>query len=67
MHTWSSGKIDHSTKELAELKQQKPTVNIDALIHAIEKRRQAMIDRLFRLRQHKLKTFFDEAPTMDNN
>ena len=54
-------------KELAELKKQKPTMNIDTLINAIEKRRQAMIDRLFRLRQHKLKTFFDEAPTMDNN
>ena len=54
-------------KELAELKKKKPNVNMDALIKAIEERRQAMMDRLFRLRQQKLKTFFDEAPTMDNN
>ena len=54
-------------QELSELKKQKPTVHMDALIIAIEARRQAMINRLFRLRQHKLKTFFDEAPTMDNN
>ena len=54
-------------EELSELKKQKPSVNMDALIDAIEERRQAMISRLYRLRQYKLKTFFDQAPTMDNN
>jgi hypothetical protein len=37
------------------------------LMNTIEERRQAMIKRFFRIREHKLKTFFDEAPTVDNN
>jgi sugar-specific transcriptional regulator TrmB len=40
---------------------------MNSWIDAIEQRRQAMTDRLFRLRQHKWKSFFDQAPTMDNS
>ena len=43
------------------------SLHMDAWINAIEERRQTMIDRLFRLRHQKLKTFFDQAPTMDNS
>ena len=51
----------------SSLKNSLSSLRIDSLVAAIEQRRKAMIDRLFRLRQYKLKTFFDEAPAMDNN
>ena len=60
-------KLTTFQQELSDLKKDKPSLYMYSLIDAIEERRQAMITRLFRLRQHKLKTFFDEAPTMDNN
>ena len=44
-----------------------PSLPMNSWIDAIEQRRQTMIDRLFCLRQHKLKSFFDQAPTMDNS
>ena len=54
-----------------QLRMMKATVGLplpmNAWIDAIEQRRQTMTDRLFRLRQQKLKSFFDQAPTMDNS
>jgi len=62
----------HSTltslqEKLSKLNKEKPRLYTNLLIDAIEQRRQAMMQRFIRLRQHKLKTFFDEAPTMDDN
>jgi hypothetical protein len=54
-------------EKLTQLNKEKPTIYTTLLVDTIEERRQAMINRLFRIRQHKLKTFFDEAPTVDNN
>ena len=54
-----------------QLRMLKTTVSsslpMNAWIDAIEQRRQTMTDRLFRLRQHTLKSFFGQAPTMDNS
>jgi hypothetical protein len=54
-------------EELSVLHKQNPNLHTNLLIDVIEERRQAMIKRFFRIRQYKLKTFFDEAPTVDNN
>ncbi|CAF4557491.1 unnamed protein product [Rotaria sp. Silwood2] len=54
-------------QQLSNLNKTNPSVYTYQLIHLVEQRRQAMIQRFFRIRQHKLKTFFDQAPAVDNN
>ncbi|CAF1575477.1 unnamed protein product, partial [Didymodactylos carnosus] len=55
--------ILHSLQEqLSELNRENPLVYTNLLVDAIEERRQAMIQRFFRIHQYKLKSFFDEAP-----
>jgi len=53
--------------KLLNLQKQNPHAYTSLLLNVIEERRQAMIQRFIRIRQHKLKTFFDQAPTVDNN
>ncbi|CAF4350560.1 unnamed protein product, partial [Rotaria sordida] len=53
--------------KLFSLNKENPHVYTSLLLNVIEERRQAMIQRFIRICQHKLKTFFDEAPTVDNN
>ena len=53
--------------KLSQLNKEKPSLYTIVLNDTIEERRQAMIERFIRMREHKLKTFFDEAPTVDNN
>jgi hypothetical protein len=52
--------------KLSKLNKEKPYMYTILLLDTIEERRQVMIQRLIQLRQHKLKTFFDEAPTVDD-
>ena len=52
--------------QLTKLNKEKSTVYNNLVVAAIEERRQAMINRLFRIRQYKIKSFFDEAPAVDN-
>ncbi|CAF3454204.1 unnamed protein product [Rotaria sp. Silwood2] len=54
-------------EKLLNLNKQYPHIYTSLLLDVIEERRQAMIQRFIRIRQHKLKTFFDQAPTVDNN
>ena len=54
-------------EKLFNLNKANPYVNTSLMLNLIEERRQAMIQRSIRARQHKLKTFFDEAPTVDKN
>ncbi|CAF1491381.1 unnamed protein product [Rotaria sordida] len=54
-------------EKLLNLNKENPLVYKTELKDIIEERRQAMIQRFIRMRQHKLKTFFDQAPTVDNN
>ncbi|CAF1501088.1 unnamed protein product [Rotaria sordida] len=54
-------------EKLLNLNKENPLVYKTELKDIIEERRQAMIQRFIRIRQHKLKTFFDQAPTVDNN
>ena len=55
-------------EQLSKLNREKPFLYTIVLLDTIEERRQAMIQRFFRMRQQTLKTFFDEAPTVvDNN
>ncbi|CAF1474520.1 unnamed protein product [Adineta steineri] len=53
--------------KLSKLNREQPQLYTSLLMDTIEERRQAMINRFIRMRQHKLKTFFDEAPTVDNS
>jgi hypothetical protein len=53
--------------KLSKLNKENPHIYSILLMDTIEERRQAMINRFIRIRQHKLKTFFDEAPAVDNN
>jgi hypothetical protein len=53
--------------KLSQLNKENPHIYTFLLLDCIEERRQAMIKRFIRIREHKLKTFFDEAPTVDNN
>jgi hypothetical protein len=50
--------------KLSKLNKEKPYVYSIAFMDTIEERRQAMIQRLIRIREQQLKTFFDEAPTV---
>jgi hypothetical protein len=60
--------ILNSLKEkLSNLNKANSTVCSYLLMNAIEERRQTMIKRFNRIHQHNLKTFFDEAPTVDND
>ncbi|CAF5023052.1 unnamed protein product [Rotaria sp. Silwood1] len=54
-------------EKLFNLHKKKPHVYTSLLMHFIEERRQAMIQRAVRIRQHKLKTFFDQAPAVNSN
>ncbi|CAF3866507.1 unnamed protein product [Rotaria sp. Silwood1] len=54
-------------EKLLNLNKENPLVYKTELKDIIEERRQAMIQRFIRMRQHKLKTFFDQAPTVDTN
>ena len=54
-------------EQLSKLNREKPFLYTIVLLDTIEERRQAMIQRFFRMRQQTLKTFFDEAPTVVNN
>ncbi|CAF1321011.1 unnamed protein product, partial [Rotaria sp. Silwood1] len=54
-------------EQLSNLNKKNPLVYPSLLVNIIKERRQAMIQRFLRIRQHKLKTFFDEAPAVDNN
>ena len=49
---------------LTQLNKEKPHIYTITFKDLIEERRQAMIQRLICIREHKLKTFFDEAPTV---
>ncbi|CAF1177555.1 unnamed protein product [Didymodactylos carnosus] len=53
--------------KLSKLHKEKPHIYTTLLLDTIEQRRQAMKQRFFRIREYKLKTFFDEAPTVANN
>src|SRR5262249_10273954 len=53
--------------KLSKLNKEKPYMYTILLLDTIEERRQAMIKRFIRIREHKLKTFFDEAPTVVDN
>ncbi len=54
--------------QLSQLHQDNPHLYAISLMNSIEERREAMITRLIRMRDHKMKTFFDQAPTVaDNN
>ena len=54
--------------QLSRLTKENPRIYTTLFSDHIEERRQAMINRFIRIRQHKLKTFFrTKAPTMDNN
>jgi hypothetical protein len=50
--------------KLSKLNKEKPYIYSTVFMDAIEQRRQAMIQRIIRIREHRLKTFFDEAPTV---
>jgi hypothetical protein len=52
--------------KLSKLNKEKPYMYTISLLDTIEERRQVMIQRFIQIRQHKLKTFFDEAPTVDD-
>lgn len=54
-------------EKLGNLHKTNPHLYTTSLIDLIEERRQAMIQRTNRIRQHKLRTFFDQAPTVVNN
>ncbi|CAF3087557.1 unnamed protein product [Rotaria socialis] len=54
-------------EKLSKLNEENSHIYTTALVNIIEERQQAMIQRFIRMRQHKLKTFFDQAPTIDNN
>ncbi|CAF1349932.1 unnamed protein product [Adineta steineri] len=53
--------------KFSKLNREQPQLYTSLLMDTIEERRQAMINRFIQMRQHKLKTFFDEAPTVDNS
>ncbi len=53
-------------EQLLKLNKENSSIYTNALLDAIKDRRQAMVNRLFYMRQYKLKTFFDEAPAMDS-
>lgn len=59
--------LSNLKEKLFNLNKVNPYVYTNLMLNLIEERRQAMIQRSIRMRQHKLKTFFDEAPTVDNN
>ncbi|CAF3748939.1 unnamed protein product [Rotaria sp. Silwood1] len=59
--------LNNLKEKLLNLNKQNPHIYTSLLLNVIEERRQAMIQRFIRIRQHKLKTFFDQAPTVDNN
>jgi hypothetical protein len=50
--------------KLSQMNKLNKNIYTTLLMECIEERRQAMISRLIRKREHKLKTFFDEAPTV---
>jgi hypothetical protein len=52
---------------LSQLNKENPHIYTTLLLDCIEERRQAMMKRFIRIREYKLKTFFDEAPTVDND
>jgi hypothetical protein len=52
--------------KLSKLNKEKSSIYTILLLDTIEERRQVMIQRFIQIRQHKLKTFFDEAPTVDD-
>ena len=52
---------------LTQLNKEKPSIYTITFKDLIEERRQAMIERLICIREHKLKTFFDEAPTVTHD
>ncbi|CAF3937208.1 unnamed protein product [Adineta steineri] len=53
--------------KFSKLNREQPQLYTSLLMDAIEERRQTMINRFIRMRQHQLKTFFDEAPAVDNS
>ena len=57
-------KLTHLQTKLSDFNKQQPQSYTVLLMDSIEERRQAMIQRFIRVREQKLKTFFDEAPTM---
>ena len=57
-------KLTALQEKLSKLNKEKSQLYTISFMDAIEERRQAMIQRLIRIREHKLNTFFDEAPTM---
>ena len=57
--TWAS-----FSERLMELHRENSNVYTNVLIDLIRQRRQAMIERFNRMRHYKVKTFFDQAPTM---
>ncbi|CAF3822040.1 unnamed protein product [Rotaria sp. Silwood1] len=59
--------LNNLKEKLLNLNKQYPHIYTSLLLNVIEERRQAMIQRFIRIRQHKLKTFFDQAPAVDNN
>ena len=54
-------------EKLSNFNKTNPNMCTNLIMSAIEERRQAMIKRFIRIRQHHLKTFFDEAPAVNNN
>ena len=59
--------LSNLKEKLFNLHKENSRVYTTLLMDIIEERRQAMIQRAVRIRQHKLKTFFDQAPAVNNN
>ncbi|CAF2131114.1 unnamed protein product [Rotaria magnacalcarata] len=53
--------------QLKKKNRENPIIYTNILIDLIEQRRQAMIQRFNRIRQYRLKTFFDQAPAVHLN
>lgn len=54
-------------EKLSDLQKQNPHLYTTSLVNIIEDRRQAIIERAIRIRQYKVKTFFDQAPAVIKN
>ncbi|CAF3264868.1 unnamed protein product [Rotaria sp. Silwood2] len=54
-------------EKLLNLNKENPYVYTSLLVNVTEECRQAMIQRFIQIHEHKLKTFFDQAPAVANN
>ncbi|CAM2729173.1 unnamed protein product [Rotaria socialis] len=59
--------LSNLKEKLFNLHKENPHIYTTLSMNIIEERRQAMIQRAVRIRQHKLKTFFDQAPAVNGN